>query len=282
VDIRPLTDEEFQLIRNLVSREAGIHLSEAKKPLVAGRLGRRVRELGLKTFGAYYRLANQDEAERRALIDRISTNETHFFREPKQFEFLAGTVIPRWIKEASSGHRTRHFRLWSAACSTGEEPYSLAMVLLDSLACHAGFSFEIQASDVSTRVLDRATAGLFSMEKAGEIPDGFRRRFMLRGTRSQEGMMAVKPFLRSAVTFSRVNLNASSWPLQGPFDAIFCRNVLIYFDAPMKHKVVDRLLGLLAPGGMLFLGHAESLAGLTDRVVSVGPTVYAARMAPRE
>ena len=244
---------------------------------MAGRLGRRIRDLGLRSFGAYYRLASQDEAEKAVLIDRISTNETHFFREPKQFEYLQHTVVPRWLRDASAGRRRRHVRIWSAACSSGEEPYSLAMTLFDAFANHAGFTFEIRASDISTRVLEQAAAGLYPIDKAHEIPEPYLRRFMLRGTRSQEGQTTVKPLLKSVVSFSRVNLNAPSWPVSGPFDLIFCRNVLIYFDAPMKQRVVHRLLGLLAPGGLLFLGHAESLAGLTDRVVSVGPTVYAPR-----
>lgn len=257
----------------------GINLSDAKKPLVAGRLGRRIRDLGLSSFGAYYRLASQDEEERTALIDRISTNETHFFREPKQFEFLEKTVLPRIVHEASSGGRARHVRVWSAACSSGEEPYSLAMTLTNALAAHSGFTFEIRASDISTRVLERARAGLYPLDKAHEIPEAFLRRFMLRGTRSQEGLMCVKPALKAPITFARVNLNAPSWPVSGPFDLIFCRNVLIYFDLEMKQRVIHRMLGLLAPGGLLFLGHAESLAGLTDRVASVGPTVYAPREA---
>jgi chemotaxis protein methyltransferase CheR len=253
----------------------GINLSDAKKPLVAGRLARRIRDLGLASFGAYYRLASQDEEERRALIDRISTNETHFFREPKQFEYLEKAVIPGWILDGTSSARSRYFRIWSAACSSGEEPYSLAMTLKNAFAGREGFGFEIHASDISTRVLDRARAGLYPIEKAHEIPEPFLRRFMLKGTRSQEGMMCVRPELRSVVSFSRVNLNAPSWPVPRPFDLIFCRNVLIYFDLAMKQRVIHRMLDLLAPGGRLFLGHAESLAGITDRACAVGPTVYA-------
>jgi len=163
------------------------------------------------------------------------------------------------------------------ASSSGEEPYSLAMTLFNALASRAGFTFEIHASDISTRVLARAEAGLYPMDKAHEIPEPYLRRFMLRGTRGQEGQMAVKPLLRNVVSFSRVNLNGPSWPVPGSFDLVFCRNVLIYFDTAMKQRVIHRMLGMLAPGGLLFLGHAESLAGLTDRVVSVGPTVYAPR-----
>jgi chemotaxis protein methyltransferase CheR len=280
--IRPITDREFNLFRKLVDREAGIHLSDSKRALLVGRLTRRLRELGLTSFSAYYRrVTEEDPAELTHMLDRVSTNETHFFREPRQFEFLRETVVPQWVLAASTGRRTKHLRVWSAACSTGEEPYSLAMTLLDCLLAHPGWELEILASDISTRVLRRAEDAVWPIDKAKEIPAPLLRRYMLRGTRSREGQMKAGPLLRSAVRFARNNLNSARFAVTGPFDLIFCRNVLIYFDTETKRRVVQRLLDLLAPDGYLFLGHAESLMGLSDRVQSVGPTVYVlARQAP--
>lgn len=272
--IRPITDEEFAFFQTLIYREAGIYLSAAKMPLLVGRLTRRLRELGLNSFTAYYRrVVEGDEAEQIRLLDAISTNETHFFREPRQFEFLEQRVFPEWSRQAASGLRVRRLRAWSAACSTGEEPYSLAMLLLVHFP-RSDWTIEILATDLSTRVLERARAGVWPMEKAREIPPQYLKRFMLRGTRSQEGKMKADPEVCSVVRFERMNLNEKHYPVDGPFDLIFCRNVLIYFDQTSKEGVIDRLLNHLSPTGYLFLGHAESLNGLTDRARCVFPTVY--------
>jgi len=269
-----ISAKEFALFRDLIQRESGIFLSEAKKALVVGRLGRRLRELGLRSLAAYYRLLVEgDEQERTRMLDCICTNETHFFREPRQFEFLEQRVFPDWAARAAAG-RPRRIRAWSAACSTGEEPYSLAMTLLAHFPPSSGWTLEILASDLSTRALDQARAGLWSVDKAREIPERYLKAFMLRGTGAQEGVMKAGPEIRSLLRFQRVNLNQDRYPVQGPFDLVFCRNVLIYFDVASKARVVHRLLDELAPGGYLFLGHAESLTGLSDRGRSVGPTVY--------
>jgi len=269
-----ISAKEFALFRDLIHRESGIFLSEAKKALVVGRLGRRLRELGLSSLGAYYRLlAEGDEQERMRMLDCICTNETHFFREPRQFEFLEQQVFPEWAARAAAG-RPRRIRAWSAACSTGEEPYSLAMTLLARFPPSSGWTLEILASDLSTRALDQARAGLWSVDKAREIPERYLKAFMLRGRGPQEGVMKAGPEIRSLLRFQRVNLNQDRYPVPGAFDLVFCRNVLIYFDVASKAGVVHRMLDQLAPGGYLFLGHAESLTGLSDRGRIVGPTVY--------
>ena len=268
-----ISAKEFALFRDLIHRESGIFLSEAKKALVVGRLGRRLRQLGLSSLGDYYRLAEGDEEERVRMLDCICTNETHFFREPRQFAFLEQQVFPEWAARAAAG-TPRRIRVWSAACSTGEEPYSLAMTLLAHFPPSSGWTLEILASDLSTRVLDQARAGVWSIEKAREIPERYLKAFMLRGTGPQQGVMKAGLAVRSLLRFQRVNLNLDRYPVSGPFDLVFCRNVLIYFDVASKMRVVNRLLDLLAPGGYLFLGHAESLTGLSDRGRSVGPTVY--------
>ncbi len=273
--IRPVTDKEFAQFQKLIYQEAGIYLSPVKKELFQGRLNRRLRELGLKTFGEYYRLLNEgDEEERIRLLDSISTNETHFFREPKHFEFLEQRVFPEWKTQAELALRTRWIRVWSAASSTGEEPYSLAMILLEHFPPSAGWGIEILASDLSTRVLERAQTGIWPIEKAEEIPKKYLKTYMLKGVRKLEGKMKAGAEIRSVVRFERINLNEKIYAATGEFDLIFCRNVLIYFNSESKTRVINRLFDYLAPTGYLFLGHSETLNGLTLRARSVHPTVY--------
>jgi chemotaxis protein methyltransferase CheR len=274
--LRPLTDAEFGAFQKLVAEEAGIQLTAAKKALLVGRLAKRLRALGLDSFGQYHERVQHDQEERVHMLDAICTNETQFFREPRQFEFLATRVYPAWRAAAEAGTRSRTIRAWSAACSSGEEPYSLAMSLLTHFPATAGWSIEILATDLSTSVLARAEAGVWPMEKADSVPEAFRRRFLLRGVGPQEGRVKMGPELRSVVRFARMNLNDSAYPIVGTFDLVFCRNVLIYFGAAARERVIARLLGRLAPGGLLLLGHAETLSG-TEQVRSVGPTVYARR-----
>jgi chemotaxis protein methyltransferase CheR len=271
---RLVGDRDFARFQALIHREAGIWLAPMKRVLLAGRLARRLRELGLSSFGEYYQRVEADAVERVRMLDHVTTNETHFFREPRHFEFLAGEVFPRWQAEAAQGRRPRRVRVWSAACSTGEEPYSIAMALLRAFPAGSGWDLEILATDLSTRVLDRARQAVWPLEKSREIPDADLRAFMLRGAGPSEGMMKAGPEIRSLVRFARQNLNDASYPPFGAFDAVFCRNVLIYFDAPTKEQVVRRLLGHVAPEGYLFLGHAESLSGTSLPVRSIFPTAY--------
>jgi len=269
-----LSARDFQLFQKLIHREAGIYLVESKRVLVEGRLSRRLRELGLD-FRAYYALLETDEAERVRLVDAISTNETHFFREPRQFEFLESRVFPEWAARAEAGRMSRRVRVWSAACSTGEEPYSVAMSFLARFPPGSGWEIEILATDISTRVLDRARAALYALDKSKEIPSHYLKAFMLKGTGEQEGWMKAGPEIRSVVRFGRLNLNDDALAVPGQFDLILCRNVLIYFDAPSKARVVERLLERLDGRGYLFLGHAEAMIGTGSKTRSVGPTIYA-------
>jgi len=267
--------EEFRAFQDLIHRESGIFLADHKQALLGGRLHSRLRALGMTSYGDYFKAVQKDESERIEMLDRISTNETHFFREPHQFEFLKTQVLPRWVEDARAGRRSRSIRVWSAACSTGEEPYSTAMLLLDQLPASEGWSIEILATDLSTRVLQRAKDAVWRIEKAEEIPTPYLKAFMLEGTGPEKGKMKAGPEIRSLITFSRMNLNSRPYPVPGRFDVIFCRNVLIYFNAATKVNVVEELLGHLAPTGLLLLGHAESLHGLTEQARSVGPTIYA-------
>jgi chemotaxis protein methyltransferase CheR len=272
----PLTDQELALFQRLIYDEAGIHLSSAKRALLIARLSGRLRALKLSTFSAYYRriTTEGDAEELQRMLDCISTNETHFFREPKHFDLLERKIIPAWIAQADRGERPRRIRVWSAACSTGEEPFSIAMQLLHHLPSAAGWIHEILATDLSTRVLERAKSAVFSLEKASEIPKHYLKTFMLRGTGDQEGNMKADDALRSIVRFHRLNLNDESYGVTGRFDLIFCRNVLIYFNADSRRRTIGRLLSYLAPDGYFFVGHAESLHGVTSEVRSIMPTVY--------
>ena len=274
--IQPLTEQEFSRFQKLIYSAAGIHLAPHKKALLEARLSKHIRELGLDSFDAYYKhVVTADQGDELiSMLDRVSTNETRFFREPRQFEFLENQIFEEWRVKTASDLKPKRIRLWSAGCSSGEEPYSLAMLLLDHFPRHNGWGLEILATDLSTRVLEKAHAAVWPIDKAQEIPEKYLKQYMLRGTGSQNGNMKAGPEIRSLIQFERLNLNDDLYPVTGRFDAIFCRNVLIYFDTPSRARVIERLVDRLAPTGYLFVGHAESLSGITDRVRQVMPTIY--------
>jgi chemotaxis protein methyltransferase CheR len=272
--VKALTRKQFALFQRLVHREAGIYLSEAKRALVVGRLQRRLRERGLDSFETYYDLVETDASERVQMLDSICTNETHFFREPRQFVFLEQTACREWERQAAAGRRRRAVRVWSAGCSTGEEPYSVAMSLLATLRPADSWTIDILGTDLSTRVLERARDAVWPIERASEIPKAFLKRFMLRGVGPELGRMRAGAELRALVRIERLNLNEARYPAGSLFDVVLCRNVLIYFDRDGKKRVVERLVDSLAPGGYLMLGQAESLSGVTARTKGVGPAVY--------
>jgi chemotaxis protein methyltransferase CheR len=267
-----LSDADFDRFQSLIYKESGIHLSQSKRALLAGRLGKRLRALQIAEFHEYLQHVERNSGELTRMLDVVTTNETRFFREQKQFDHLRARVLPQWLADAEDGLRRREVRVWSAGCSTGEEPYSLAMMLLDGLG--ASWDIRILATDLSTRVLDIAAAGVWPIEKAAHIPDAYLKAFMLRGGGSQHGKMKAGPEIRSLIRFARLNLHDDAYGVDGPFDLILCRNVLIYFDGVSRRGVIDRLIDHLAPGGSLLIGHAETLHGVTQRVRSVVPTVY--------
>jgi chemotaxis protein methyltransferase CheR len=274
-EIPELSDRDFSGYQKLIYREAGIHLAQTKKALLVGRLSRRLRELGGMSFREYLKQVEEDPAERTRLIEAVCTHETRFFREPRQFELLEKQILPQWRKQGSPGAGGRRVRVWSAACASGEEPFSLAMVLRHALPAEAGWEIDILATDLSARVLDRAREAIWPLEKSTEIPGHYLKAYMLRGIGSQEGRMKASPELRGMVHFAQVNLSNERLPVAGRFDLVFCRNVLIYFDAQSKAAAVNRILDRLAPHGYLFLGQAESLSGLPRHVRPVIPAVYA-------
>jgi chemotaxis protein methyltransferase CheR len=275
--IRPLTDAEFGRFRELVEAEVGIHLSSVKQALVNARLLSRIRELGLANFHEYYeRVVASPHDELIRFINAICTNETRFFREPAQFEYLRTTLASSWCREADAHRRARRVRVWSAACSSGEEPYTLAMTLLTCLP--PDWSVEIIATDISTKVLDKAVKAVYPMERLKEIPSELHQRFLLRGVGSRSGSFRIGPSARAAVTFQRENLVTGDFNGLGRFDLILCRNVLMYFRPETRREVVSRLLRQLTPAaGQLFVGHSESLHGLDLGVETIAPTIYRLR-----
>ncbi len=277
VDGMVLGDGEFQFLRSFVLQHCGISLGEQKRQLVQGRLQRRLRALGLRHFAGYCELLRSDpQSELGELASAISTNVTSFFREMHHYDLLVNELLPRWLKEKrGSGGR---LRIWSAGCSSGEEPYALAMVLAEALEGHAsaGFDARILATDLSPQALAVARKGMYPLERLSGISDERRKRWLLRGAGEFEGLASIHPRLRELVTIQPLNL-LHDWPMKGPFDAIFCRNVVIYFDQPTKQRLFRRYAELLPAGGYLFLGHSESLHGINDDFELIGRTVYRKR-----
>jgi chemotaxis protein methyltransferase CheR len=266
----------FQKFQKLIYAETGIWLGSSKTALLCGRLFRRLRALEMTSLKNYYECVSQphQHEERAQMIDAITTNETRFFREPRQFDFLVQIVFPRWQSEAERGLRARRLRIWSAGCSSGEEPYTVAMLLARHLPADQGWDARILATDISNRVLEKACKGIYPIAKAAEIPKDLLHGFMLRGKAEREGEMKVKVEIQQMIDFRRLNLNEDPNLIEGPFDAIFCRNVLIYFDAESKQRVVTNLLRHLIANGLLFVGHAENLNIMTTELRSLGPTIY--------
>jgi chemotaxis protein methyltransferase CheR len=276
-----ITEREFWYFQELIHRVSGIWLTYAKSALLVGRLSNRLRHLGLATFSEYYRVVTTDPEEQSCMLDAISTNETRFFREPGQFEFLQQRVFPQWQADAARGVRGRRIRVWSAGCSTGQEPYSLAMALCHHFSLAAGWGIEIVATDLSNRALAIARDSIWEFAACSQIPQLYLKAYMLRGCGRQEGKIKAGPEIRSVVKFLRLNLNEAAYAVNGPFDLIFCRNVLIYFDRTDRERIVRRMLSYLSPSGYLFVGHSESLHTMHDVVSSVMTTVYAPVVKPK-
>jgi chemotaxis protein methyltransferase CheR len=273
LSVTPATFGKFQ---RLIHEQTGIWLGDAKAALLCGRLARRLRTLKIPSLERYYELvvqSNQHE-ERVLMIDAITTNETRFFREPRHFDFLERRAIPRWRTEAARGTRPATVRIWSAGCSSGEEPYSLAMLMSQHLPAAQGWRTLILATDISSRMLAQARAGIYNLAKAVDIQESFLKECMLKGIAEQEGQMKVMPEIQAMVEFRKLNLARDPYPPDGHFDVIFCANVLIYFDHQSKQRAVDRLTRCLGAEGLLFVGQAENLSGVNSQLRNVVPSVY--------
>ncbi len=260
-----ITDQEFVQFQKLIYDIAGINMTAAKKPLVAGRLAKRVKHYGLASYGDYFQLLKKpgNDGEMQMAVDLLTTNETYFFREPKHFEFLRNRILP-----SLKGRQA--VRVWSGASSSGEEPYSIAMTLDD---CLGEQPWELLASDISSRVLEKARTGHYVMNRMENIPKAYLTRYCLRGTGEHEGTFLINASLRNRIQFRQINLNETP-PNLGEFDVIFLRNVLIYFDVETKKRVVKNLLQLLKPGGYFMVSHSESLNGIAEGLQAVAPSIY--------
>jgi chemotaxis protein methyltransferase CheR len=264
-------DAEFAFFRDLIRTRTGIALKDCKRSLVAARLGRRLRALGLGSYRAYRMLLETSDpsgGELGLMINCITTNKTSFFREEAHFAVLARSI-------AAAGRAGQEiYRIWSAACSTGEEPYSIAIAALET--CRT-MEIRILASDIDTDVLAKGRDAVYPMEALEGMDSQVIHRYFLRGCAENQGRVQVKPIVRGLVTFRHINLIAESWPIQTRFDAIFCRNVIIYFGRDTQKRMFERMADYLAPGGLLFVGHAESLFWLNGLFAPAGDSVYRVR-----
>lgn len=261
----PLSDTHFRRISELIYQRAGIVLADHKREMVYNRLVRRLRILGLNDFTSYMALLENDSnsPEWQAFINALTTNLTAFFREAHHFPILA--------EHARS--RPNSYSVWSTAASTGEEPYSIAMTLSEALGPRMA-SCRIQASDIDTQVLEKATAGVYRLEELRTLSPQQLQKFFLKGTGPHSGLVRVRPELAQMVAFQQLNLLANQWQLNGPFDAIFCRNVMIYFDKETQEKILRRFVPLLKPGGLMFAGHSENFSQISRELYLRGQTVY--------
>jgi chemotaxis protein methyltransferase CheR len=261
-----ITDADFRAIAALAHQVAGIVLNANKRELVSSRLGRRVRNLGLSSFAEYRALVEGPDGadERGEMINALTTNLTSFFREKHHFDYLADTVLP-WLLKSRPGR----LRIWSAACSSGEEPYSIAMVLKRALGSGQGWDAKILATDIDSNMVAQAQAGSYERERAASIPARY-----AGGRTQQSGGQTIMPDeLKRLITFKQLNL-LGPWPMRGPFDVIFCRNVVIYFDKETQRELFDRMADILTPDGTLFIGHSETLFRVSDRFEPLGRTIY--------
>ena len=260
------TDQDFERIRKLIYERAGISLSPIKRDMVYSRLARRLRATDLKSFADYIaHLERGDPVEMEAFTNSLTTNLTSFFREEHHFPLLQEFLRPKM--------RQSNISIWCSASSTGEEPYSIAMSvaeLFGNIPSHV----KILASDLDTNVLNKAREGVYPVERIEKLPEALVHKYFLRGKGTQEGLVRVKPELQAMITYRQINLLDDTWPMRGPFDAIFCRNVMIYFDKPTQHRILEKFVPLLPQDGLLFAGHSESFHHAGDLFKLRGRTVY--------
>ena len=264
-----LSDKQFGWVCDQVKNRTGINLTESKRSLVYNRLASRLRLLGLENFDDYFSLVEDDGDEVEQFVNALTTNVTSFFREPHHFEFLEQTVLPEAIERNRGSQK---LRIWSAGCSLGMEPYSISMVLEEFLAAHKGWDAKILATDLDTQVLKVGSEGIYKESDTTGISNERKRQFVLRGKGEQEGFIRMRKELRSRISFRHLNL-MQPWPMSGPFDVIFCRNVVIYFDRETQANLWNRYAQLLHPGGYLIVGHSESVNSPAN-FESAGRTIY--------
>jgi chemotaxis protein methyltransferase CheR len=271
-----MTDAEFARFRSLVYEQSGIYLKEMKRELLKGRLAKRLRHYGYDSFAQYYEhLKDHDSqgAELQEMINAVTTHKTAFFRESHHFDYLRDRFLLPVRRAADQGHRPS-IRIWSAGCSSGEEPYTIAITVAANLDRLNTWDVRILGSDIDTNVLDKARAAIYPREAVSDLPSDLLRRNFLSGQGKHAGFVQVKPEIRNLVRFGRVNLLEETWPFHGKFDVIFCRNVMIYFDRDVQRRLLGKFAQYLKPGGLFFAGHSENLFWLGDSFQPIGGTVY--------
>ncbi|MBE0602275.1 MAG: protein-glutamate O-methyltransferase [Deltaproteobacteria bacterium] len=271
-----ISEKDFRRLSEFIYDQCGIKLPPSKKTMLQARLQRRLRTLSLRSYGEYcdYLFTTEGMQEELTLmIDLVTTNKTDFFREPAHFDYLVENCLPGLADPDGLGYRKK-VAVWSAGCSTGEEPYTLAMVLSDFVETNPGFQFSVLATDISTRVLRTAAMGIYESDKVDPVPIAMKRKYLLRNKDRSKDLVRVVPGLRARVSFRQLNFMESDFGIGEPLDVIFCRNVIIYFDKPTQEKLLNRFCRHLAPGGYVFLGHSETIFGMDLPLVQVAPTVY--------
>ncbi|MBU0935578.1 MAG: protein-glutamate O-methyltransferase [Spirochaetes bacterium] len=269
-----LSPKAFARLSAFIEERLGIRMPETKKIMLESRLNKRLRVLGMQDYDQYLDFVFTNDTEGSELIhmiDAVTTNKTDFFREPDHFELLSGKLLPQLLNGRPS-NSTLNF--WSAGCSTGEEPYTLAIVLEEFREKHPGFNYFITASDISTQALSKAVNAVYDAERVAMIPASIKKKYLLRAKTSDKNEIRIKKELRQKIQFIRLNFMDHSYPFDGQFDVVFCRNVIIYFDRPTQEKILGRMCRYLQPGGFFLLGHSETLTGMNLPLKSLAPTVY--------
>ncbi|MGC8802758.1 MAG: CheR family methyltransferase [Bacteroidales bacterium] len=268
-----LSDEDFKCLSEFIYREYGIKLPPAKKVMLQGRLQKRLRELDITSFREYvdYVFSEQGQDEVIHMIDVVSTNKTDFFREPVHFEFLAQEIVPLFARTTELRYP---MKIWSAGCSSGEEPYTVAIVLMECREKYPTLDFQILGTDVSTRILQTALDAIYKENRIEGIPLQILKKYFLRSKDRTNPTVRLIPEIRRKVSYMRLNLMESVYPVPDMYDVIFCRNVLIYFDRPTQERVINKLCMYLKPGGYFFLGHSESIMGMTVPLRQIKPTIF--------
>ena len=274
---KPMTQAEFSRFSEFIIGQCGIKMPPSKKIMLEARLQKRLKTLNISNFREYYDhvVGEGGQDELIHMLDAVTTNKTDFFREPVHFTYLAQTILPEFNEERErSNTGDKPFAVWSAGCSTGEEPYTLAMVLSEFAGAHPSFRFSITATDISTKVLDRAREAVYDAERVAAVPVAMKQKYLLRSKDPSKGVVRIGPELRSIVQFKRLNLMEEAFSFSEPVDAIFCRNVIIYFDRKTQEQLITRFCKVLKTNGHLFLGHSESIHGFTLPLRRLTSTVY--------
>ena len=275
IDELKLTERDFKTVQKLIFDLAGISLSNSKQVMVHGRLAKRIRNLNLRSYSEYIDIiaGGKDPDETTKFINALTTNKTDFFREKHHFDFLTTKVFPALRDKANSG-RPEKLRIWCSASSTGEEPYTIAITAREFFGTNTNWDIRILASDIDTDVLAKASTGVYDAERLADVPLHIRQNYFTRESRSEDSRWTVKPLIRDLITFRRINLQEAPWQINTQFDIIFCRNVMIYFNAETQKTLIERFAEKLDPEGHLIIGHSESLFGISNRFKPLGETIY--------